>query len=364
MPLNEYNLKHAQLVDLLDELGADAILLSTAGTLSWYLAGARTHVSLAGPPALRVLVHREGCEIATPLSEADRLLAEELRKVPEARLHILDWHESLDDYAAWCPEVRGLEVLSEARVEVQLRGLRTVLSDAEVSRYRGLCVAVAGIFTQVLGEASPEDSERDIAARLSAAAISLGGEVLVALVCGDSRSAFRHPLPTKALLGRKAMAVLCVRRGGLIANVTRWVRFGDPLPGELEAEHAILQVEHEIFRSLQPGTELRSMLPVVQAAYPLHGFDPQEWQNHHQGGIAGYNGRDPRLTPDATDLIRPNQAFAWNPSAVQDAMTFKVEDTVLLIEHGGKPTVEVLSVDPRWPVIRVGNLDRPAVLAR
>ncbi|WP_404288383.1 M24 family metallopeptidase [Glutamicibacter arilaitensis] len=364
MSHDEYKLKHAQLVALLDELGADAIFLSTSATLSWYLAGARIHVSLAGAPILRVLVHRDGCEIATPLSESDRLLAEELSEVPDARLHILDWYAPLDDYAAWFPEARGQNVLPEGRIEEQLRGVRTVLCDAEISRYRSLCVDTAGIFTQVLGEARTENSEREIAAKLSAAAIGFGGEVLVALVCGASRSAFRHPLPTEAPLGRKAMAVLCVRRGGLIANVTRWVRFGGPLPGELKAEKAILQVEHEIWESLQPGNELKSVFPVVQAAYPLHGFDPEEWQNHHQGGIAGFNGRDPRLTPDATDIIRTNQAYAWNPSAVQNGMTFKVEDTVLLTERDGRPTVEVLSVDPMWPVVRVGNLDRPAVLVR
>ncbi len=47
-----------------------------------------------------------------------------------------------------------------------------------------------------------------------------------------------------------------------------------------------------------------------------------------------------------------HHAFAWNPSAPG----VKVEDTVLTTSAG----IEVLTVDPRWPTVRVGALDRPA----
>lgn len=359
---SEHELKHERLMQAVRSLGVDAVLLSTPATLSWYLAGARTHVSLAGPPIARVLVHAGGCDIATSVSEAHRLALEELPELGQARLHSLPWHASLDDLSAWSATSDGTVVLSEAQLEPQLRALRTSLCAGEIQRYRQLCVDTAKVFTDVLGQAQPGDSELLTASRLSAACTAQGGEVLVALVSGESRAAHRHPLPTTASLGRRAMAVLCVRRHGLIANVTRWVRFGAPLPGEERGDADILAVEADILAGIRIGSTLGSMLPLLQQAYPQRGFAADEWSNHHQGGIAGYNGRDPRLTPGATDLFQDNQAIAFNPSALRDGVAYKVEDTMLLVREGQDLRIEVLSLDPRWPSVTVNGLPRPQVL--
>ena len=92
------------------------------------------------------------------------------------------------------------------------------------------------------------------------------------------------------------------------------------------------------------------------AAYGRAGFDRDEWRRHHQGGAAGYAGRDPRGTPAVTDPVQVDQAFAWNPTAAGA----KVEDTVLVRADG----IEVLTVDPRWPTTRVAGRDRPIELDR
>lgn len=360
--LTEHQTKHARLLELLAVRGADALLLSTPASLAWYLAGARTHVSLAAPPITRVLVHASGCEIATSVSEAARLRDEELAAVPHATVHALDWSANLDELTVWFPEATGLNVLNEAAVDLELRALRTALSIPEVERYRSLCAQTAAAFTTVLATVRPEDTESQVAAALTAAAVADGGEVLVALVSGESRASYRHPLPTQTVLGRRAMAVLCVRRHGLIANVTRWVRFGSALPEEVAGEADILAVEADILSSIAVGGVLGQMLPVVRDAYPAHGFAADEITRHHQGGIAGYNGRDPRLAPAAPDLFQANQAIAFNPSAVRHGLAFKVEDTMLLRAPGHGAKLEVLSHDARWPSRTVNGLARPETL--
>ncbi len=358
----EHALKHARLMQLVHDLGGDAVVLSTPASLSWYLGGTRTHVSLAGAPIARVVVHAAGCDIATSISEAGRLCSEELTGLDSARLHVLDWHASLDEISAWFTAPEGFTVLDETSLEPQLRALRTRLCPAEIQRYRQLCADTARVFTDVLSQARASDSEHLLASKLVAGATAQGGEVLVALVSGESRAAHRHPLPTDASLGRRAMAVLCVRRHGLIANVTRWIRFGAPLPGEEQGDADILAVEADILAGITLGSTLGSLLPTVQQAYPDHGFDSQEWSNHHQGGLAGYNGRDPRLSPGAPDVFQQDQAFAFNPSAVRDSLTYKVEDTMLLTHDGEHQRIEVLSVDPRWPSVNINGLPRPQVL--
>ncbi|GAA4487639.1 hypothetical protein [Microbacterium panaciterrae] len=70
--------------------------------------------------------------------------------------------------------------------------------------------------------------------------------------------------------------------------------------------------------------------------------------------MAGYDGRDPRATPQSTDQFTGRAFVAWNPSAPGA----KIEDTVT-IAHG---TVTTLTVDERWPTVHVRGLDRPTVL--
>lgn len=358
---NTYATKHTQLIELIRARGAHALMLSTPASLAWFLEGARTHVSLAAPAVLRVLVHVKGCELATSTSEIQRVKDEEVGEELSVKFHVTEWYESIDDLGTWFPEASDWTILSESQVEPELRALRTALSPSEVQRYRRLSQDTAAVMTDVLSVASKDDTEFCLAAKLSAGVIALGAEVLVALVGSAFRADYRHPLPTSAPLGHKAMAVLCVRRQGLITNLTRWVRFDTPTVEELAGEADILGVEAEIISGIKPDMKLGQLLPVIQRAYPAHGFDEREWTRHHQGGIAGYNGREPRLVPGATDRFQTNQAFAFNPSAQRDGLMFKVEDTMLLTDSG---SIEVLSTDPRWPSTIVNGLPRPDVLQR
>lgn len=358
---SEYAKKHAQLVQLIRSHDAQYLLLTTPASLAWLLGGARTHVSLAAPPIARVLVHARGCELATSVSEATRIQMEELGNFDGMSLHVTAWYQDLDDLQGWFPAASGQKVLGELEIEPKLRALRSALNETEIIKYRELCHDTAVLMTKVLSAASKDDSEFDVAAKLTAGAVAQGGEVLVALVSGDSRAAARHPLPTAAPLGDKAMAVLCVRRHGLIANITRWVRFAAPTAQELSGEADILAVEADILAAIRVGGVLGELMPIIQQAYPEHGFHAEEWILHHQGGIAGYNGRDPRLTPGATDVFQLNQAIAFNPSASRDDMAFKVEDTILLTGPG---EFEVLTFDPLWPSEQINGLLRPGILQR
>ncbi|GAA4913591.1 M24 family metallopeptidase [Nesterenkonia rhizosphaerae] len=366
----EFTAKHARLVKLLEQTGDDAVVLSSAGALSWLLCGARVHVSLAGPPILRAVAHRDGVELAVFNNEAERIRAEELRELTDApglQIHELAWHANIDDVASWLPDslrtVAEGSLADEGSAALPLREARASLLETEVQRYRALCQDAAGALTEVLSEVTPSTTERQLAAALAPWLISAGADPVVLLVNGESRARHRHPLPTDAALGRRAMAVVCARRDGLIANVTRWVRFGEASPEELEQEQAILEVEADVFDALTPGTALDTVLEVLKESYPRHGFSQAEWTLHHQGGAAGYQGRDPRVSPGVPDLIHSGQPFAWNPSAFspQLGLGFKVEDTVLL---RGAADLEILSTDERWPTTEVRGRRRPLPLTR
>nr|WP_157426112.1 M24 family metallopeptidase [Agromyces salentinus] len=328
-------------------------MLRSHTAVSWYLDGARTHVSFAGDPVAAVVVRRDGDELRVFANEADRLLGEELASRERLDVVRVPWHQPL--------ATAEVAELDESDVAAELRAARASLLPGELDRYRALCREVAEVLTDAATAADPMMSERHLAGRLAGDLSARGIDPLVTLVSGRSRLAHRHPLPTEAPLGDRAMLVVCGRRHGLIANATRWVRFGSGGPAgcradEDDAMRRILDVEAEVLAATRPGATLGEVFTAGVAAYGRHGFQADEWRRHHQGGAAGYAGRDPRAVPGIADLVHEGQAFAWNPSAPGA----KVEDTVLVTAGG----TEVLTFDPRWPTVGVGGLPRPIQLER
>lgn len=380
--------KRARVLALLEGRGAEGLVLSSHAAVTWYLDGARTHVSLMGDPVAAVVVRPAGDEIRLFENEAERMLAEELHPDDAALVTRVPWHEPLlpAGLAAHTPthtpgrrSERGL--LREGDVAAELRAARASLLPGELGRYRRLGGEVAEVLTDVAGAVTAASSERDAAAMLAGALVSRGIDPVVVLVSGAARVRHRHPLPTDGPLGERAMLVVCGRRHGLIANATRWVEWESAVTGSGgragagaasgsrpsgpgatragsggEADRGVLEVEAAFFDATVPGARVGEVFAAGAAAYASVGFDAEEWRRHHQGGPTGYAGRDPRASFGVEDVVRTNHAFAWNPS-VPGA---KVEDTVLVTATG----IEPLTVDARWPVVEVAGRWRPVPLRR
>lgn len=333
-------LKQARLAAVRATVGGAPLLLTSHEAVAWYLDGVRTHVSLAGPPVLAVRAAADGDTLFVSANEADRLVGEELLPADAATIVRVPWQTP----PAMAAAVAG-QAVTEAEVAAALRAARAGLLPAEAERYRTLGRETAEAMTDAAGFVSPDMTERDVAAALAGALVARGIDPLVVLVAGHSRLAHRHPLPTREVLGERAMLVVCGRRQGLIANATRWVGAAGA------ADDRILEVEAGFLAATRPGVRLDEAFAAGCAAYGAAGFAPDEWRNHHQGGPTGYAGRDPRATADTTDVVVEHHAFAWNPSAPGA----KVEDTVVV----GADGVEVLTVDPRWPAVEHAGLLRP-----
>ncbi len=336
--------KRRRVLAILERRGADAVVLTSATTLNWYLGGARTHVSLAADPVLAVRVAPDGDEVWLTSNEAPRLLAEELP--PDVVIRGRRWYEALPALDGW----------SEADLERELWAARWPLLPSETATFRALGADAAAAITAVLMTAEPAWTERRVAADVTRGLVACGADALVVLVGGASRSTLPHPLPTSARIGDRALVVVCARRHGLIANLSRLVAFGPRPDAERSRQDAILYVEQQALDATTPGARLADVLATIDNAYQTAGFGADHWQGHHQGGVAGYAGRDPRASPGTDHQISVGQAFAWNPW-VPGA---KVEDTLLLGDSGLEP----LTVDPAWPVVEVGGRLRPDVLLR
>ncbi|MGN6324979.1 M24 family metallopeptidase, partial [Pseudolysinimonas sp.] len=336
-PAGDREAKRRRIRDLLDERGLDAVQLTSAAALGWYLEGARVHVGIAAAPIVAVEATGVVDRVLVTSNEAARLVAEELPD--DVEVITRRWFDPV-----------ATSIVPESELEVELRAARQAFLPEETARFRRLGRDAAVVLTDALRPATPRETERGLAARIAAGVVGIGADPVVVLVAGESRLAYRHPLPTGADLGDRAMVVLCARRDGLIVNLTRWVRFGAATAEEHDRDARIREVEADILRATIPGVRLRDVLEEIRIAYPRHGFDAEEWLAHHQGGPAGYAGRDPRATPDADDLVVAGQFFTWNPSAPGT----KIEDTVRLGADGIQP----VTVDPRWPPV-TGDGPRP-----
>jgi len=311
------------------------VVLTSPEVVSWYLDGVRTTVPFSGASVLAVLVSPHGDQVRCFVNEADRLRDE--------------WGVTAEPVAWHDPLTAGWDAPGESAFESELRAARAALLPAELERYRALAREIAVAVTTVASAVRPRDTELAVAARLVEQVVAIGAEPIVVLVAGASRLGYRHPLPTGAELGARAMLVVGARRNGMIVNLTRWVSF---TPSGIDER--IAAVEADVLDATRVGRATGAVFDDLVASYARHGFDRDEWRNHHQGGATGYFGRDPRAVSGLADVVQENHAFAWNPSA----FGAKAEDTVIATSSG----IEVLTVDPAWPTAAVNGRPRPLPL--
>lgn len=249
---------------------------------------------------------------------------------------------------------------TEEPLPERLRLARWRLHPAEIERYRRLGADAASAARQALHECHPERSEWEVAGAAARALWSRGIHPLLTLVGGERRGlAYRHPVASGEKIGLRATLVLCGRRHGLFASLTRHVFFRAPTAEERGFALAVAEVEATAFRATAEGLPLAGIFGRIRDMYRKVGFGGQE-ELHHQGGPTGYAGRDYLATPDETRTVQPNQAFAWNPSITGT----KCEDTIIALKNG--PLVISLAGD--WPTIthRVEGtvLQRPDILVK
>ncbi|MCS1412088.1 MAG: hypothetical protein M2R45_05291 [Verrucomicrobia subdivision 3 bacterium] len=223
--------------------------------------------------------------------------------------------------------------------------LRYSLSREEVERFQHLGKALEAAMSAAANTVRVEETEHDIAAQMSAAALAVGVQPVVLLVAVDERiRRFRHPLPTGRKLKRHAMLIMCGRHQGLIASMTRTVYFGD-LPAGLARKHkAVCTVDVAMQQSTRVGAQVRNILQVGVQEYGRMRY-PNEWQSHHQGGPCGYLPREYAVNPKHAGVVQPYQPFTWNPT-ISGA---KSEDTILATPEG----IELITKSQNWPMVEI-----------
>ncbi len=360
--MTEISQKQDRVQALLEERELDALLIRRVSSFAWATCGAASHVNTAttnGEAAL--LMTPSGRHVITNNIEATRLEQEENLAAQAWGFRVVPWYAVEDTVGEL---TRGLRLGADGPypgatdLSGDLARLRAHLTPEEGERFRALGRLCADAMDSAARAVRPGKTEYQIAGLLAREAESRGVQAIVNLIATDQRIFdFRHPLPTNKELERYAMLVLCGRKWGLVASMTRLVHFA-PLPDELRRkQEAVTQVDATLIAASRPGARISDIFKKAVEAYKEVGY-PDEWKLHHQGGLAGYEPREHIATPTSREVVRSGQAFAWNPSITGT----KSEDTIIVNEKG----YEIITPVEDWPKIPVqveGQLiERPAIL--
>jgi Xaa-Pro aminopeptidase len=358
----ELDAKLAKLQALLYELGLNALLIQKVANFAWMTNGASSYVNTAdniGEASL--LITSSNRYLVTNNIEAPRLRQEESLEIQGWEFIISPWYEASDSIARLA---KGLRLGADGHypgaqdLSANLIRLRADLLPEEQVRYRALCQGCAQAMKATAESLKPGLTEFEIAAILGHQAQSREILPVVNLIATDERVyAYRHPLPTPKKLNRYAMLVLCGRKYGLVASITRLVHFG-AMPEDLRRKtEAVAEIDAALITATHPGNSLGEIFHIAQAKYAQLGF-PDEWQLHHQGGLAGYFPREAIATPDSEFLVNIGQVYAWNPSITGT----KSEDSIIVEGEG----FSILTKIPGWPTLSIEtqgqSIERPAIL--
>jgi Xaa-Pro dipeptidase len=348
----ELDAKHDRLVEWLKSQGLAGILIRRNENVAWATGGAvELRVLTPGETGVAsLLVTSVGKRYYfTTENEAPRLHDEEFGALDFEPVLFPWWG---DDTAVAAAKLAGGALGSDTPgvgTVVSLAPLRASLSESEIARYRWLGAETAAATVEALNEVEPGLSEYDLEAITAGGLLRRGILPSVALYAVDERIfKYRHAVPRGKRLKQYGMLNLCSRKWGLAISITRFIHFGE-LSSELaDRFNAAAHVNAALLNATRVGATSAELFKVAQAAYAAEGF-PGEERFHHQGGPTGYGEREWVATPEGTEVVVNNQAFAWNPSIRGG----KVEDTVIL--HDG--VIENLTATPELPVLSDAIVD-------
>ncbi|MCD2203348.1 M24 family metallopeptidase [Halobacterium sp. KA-6] len=298
--------------------------------------------------------------VVTNNIEAPRLRAEELPE--DITIQTYQWYERdlAAAVAAASPTPAAADFPVEGFAAVDASPLRQPLTADQIETYRALARDVADAVESVARSLSPETTERSAATTLRTRLESQGIAAPVVLVGGSERAqAYRHYTPKDEPLGGYALVSVTAHRDGLFSSCTRTVAFDDAPAWLTERTRDAMRVEASALAATQEmgraGGTAGDVFEAIQDAYAALGWDG-EWEHHHQGGAAGFAGREWIATPESTESVELPMAYAWNPT-VQGA---KSEDLFLVTDE----EVEPLTVTGDWPMTTVSAVDSSVTLER
>lgn len=348
----EIDKKTGRIAGMLERDGLSGLLINGQHNFAWITGGASNRVDHSrenGVASILVTSSGERYLLANNI-EMPRMLSEEISADDFEPVEFTWQNEKSSSLVERACKIAGGELATDITIDVGIRSIETQLAKCryeltpeEIERFRELGEDAGKAMRDVFDKISPGETEMEIAAKMRWELAAFGIESVVTMVAADTRiGKFRHPVPTQNKWQKTVMLVTCAKRSGLIASLTRIACIGavpDELRDKTEASAFVYASLLDATRKGATGVELYE---AAARAYTESGF-ADEINKHHQGGAAGYRTRDWIAHPASRDVVKTNQAFAWNPSITGT----KVEETIIVTENG----IETITTSPDFPAI-------------
>jgi len=266
--MNEFSVKQEAIKVILLQHNLEALLLQRVSSFAWATCGASSATNSAetyGSACL--LITKDHRYLITSKTEESRLAEEEGLQMQGWEFVTHSWYESspleelIGDMAVGADSIYpGAKNLS-----IDMARLRSRLTPPEQTRMKLLGKDCAVALEETMRAIQPGMTEYEIAALLAGAVEQRGIRPVVNLVGTDERVfTYRHPLPTAKKMDKFAIVVLCGRRQGLIANLTRFLHFG-PISDEIQQRSlAVAEIDAAFISSTRPGRTLGEVFAVAQ----------------------------------------------------------------------------------------------------
>ena len=243
-------------------------------------------------------------------------------------------------------------VLTESVVE----RLRVVKDAHEIEMLRGGARLLSPVAVDIMGDAKPGMTERELAAKIDWRIKSAGFErcSFETIVASGPNAALPHAHPGDRRLGDGDLVVLDFGGvyGGYCVDLTRTVALGEPDAEMARVYGAVLEAQKAAIAAVKPGVRAGDIDAAARSTLARHGL--AEAFGHSTGhGLGVEIHETPRIGPrreaagDAPappdDAIEPGMVFTIEPGAYLPGWGgVRIEDDVLVTSDG----VEVLTNVP------------------
>ena len=334
------------------------VLLNSQANFAWLTGGKSNGLNSSSENGIcSLLIRSDGKKFVLANNiEMPRILAEEI-SAEEFEPIEFSWQDEKSSGDFIFEKAKSLtfdnqNIASDLSLSSHIRSIESLISrsrysltDEEISRFRSLGKDAGNVLGSLFATLKQGETELEIARKLKYAMAIYNIESVVTLVAADERIAqFRHPVPTENVWKNTLLIVVCAKREGLIASLSRIACVGK-IPGELQRKtETAAHVFANFLAATKIGASGAEIYKIAADAYAEKGFG-NEINKHHQGGAAGYKTRDWVAHPKSAEIVQNNQAFAWNPSITGT----KAEETVVASENG----IEYLTASPDFPQIEI-----------
>jgi Xaa-Pro aminopeptidase len=349
----------------------NAVVLTRPGNIAAFFRGSQISLGFRQEPPGRVAVcvTEENVVLLGNQTEVCRVAEDELSWLDGLIIQSFRWDEwDLKTSVKSFLKSRGMTRVYDdsgsfgENISKNLREMYYPLSDGEIEDIRELAMNMATIVEHAAKDIKYGTTEVEVAGKVAGQLVSREIWPEFIMVAADERiHKFRHCIPKKIPIQQMAHLSGTVHRKGLYVSLTRLISLGKSTPEWQRRQEACNRIDAKAIAQSKPGISTGEVFKAIMKNYAEEGY-PDEWMAHHQGGPAGFYGRDYKATEYETRRLRERQPVVWNPT-LQGA---KSEDTILTGRMGEAP--EILTETGNWEYYSVSfdniTIRRPAIFEK